>query len=233
MILSGFWTSWRILWGKQPLGRGKAGRDLQGVVVWVFSLMLMERLEEGALLSLICLESGGEESCRGLSGFWVGMPKRWWPSAAGGGGRRCYSFSRFFFHHPDKEKQTPPVLGFIFGSSGGANQHLEWKSSLFFPWEVFTLWLFLTDCSSWNRPRSLSPQVRAKKYLIKRRFKLWEKFHMKNCHFHWVTQWLFRKISSLTRIDGQGYNCRVRFPPKLPYEVIINLWGFLAISEIT
>lgn len=194
--------------------------------------MLMERLEEGALLSLLCLGSSGKSHLvRVLVGEAALLNAQKVVACSWGRWKKVLLLLMVLLSSPQQRKTNPSCFWvWVLRWCRSA----PWVEILaFLPWDFFTLWHFLTDCSSWNRPHSLFPQVRTKKYLIKRRFKLWEKFHMKNCHFHWVTQWLFRKISSLTRIDGQGYNCRVCFPPKLPNEVIISLWRFLSISEIT
>ena len=66
-----FWASWRFLDGKQPSGEGKAGRDLQVVVIWMFSLVLMEGSRQGTPSSLVVVGSGGEGSSRGLTWFWL------------------------------------------------------------------------------------------------------------------------------------------------------------------
>lgn len=71
MILRRFWASWRFLGGKQPSGGGKAGRDLQVVVIWKFSPVLMEGLRQTVPSSLITVGSSEEGSYSGLMWFWL------------------------------------------------------------------------------------------------------------------------------------------------------------------
>lgn len=209
MFWGRFWASWRFLGGKQRSGGGQAGRDLQVTVIWMFSLVLMEGLGQGwkrweRVFSWVDVVLVGETA-------FLNAQKVMCTWRLEEGCKKVLPSSQ------QRNTETPFFGVWFWVLQWCRSASLEWKSELFFLRKlVSTLWRVLIGSSSWNRPRGLFPQVRTKRYLIKRWFKLRENFCMKNYGFHWVTQWLLRKIfSSSTRIDGQAYNCRVLFPAQI------------------